>query len=43
MEEGQYIYDFGEGGNTCNQAHIFPEVAASQEEQFPPWRILVLF
>ena len=25
MEEGQYIHDFGEGGNTCNQAHVFPE------------------
>ena len=26
MEEGQYIHDFGEGGNTCSQAHVFPEV-----------------
>ena len=23
--EGEYTCDFGEGGNTCNQAHIFPE------------------
>ena len=32
-----YIYDFGEGGGTCNHAHIFTEglmkVAASHKEQ----------
>ena len=35
-EEDQYICDLGEGGNTCNQAHIFTEglvrVTASHKE-----------
>ena len=44
------ICDFGEGGGTCNQAHILQKVAASlvkitasHEEQASPWRILALF
>ena len=27
--ECQYICDFGEGGGTCNQAHILQKAAAS--------------
>ena len=27
--EGQYIWDFGGGGNTCNQARIFPKASTS--------------
>ena len=28
-EKSQYIYDFGERGGTCNQAHILQKIAAS--------------
>ena len=32
----QDVCDFGEGGGTCNQAHIPQKVAASHEEQMSP-------
>ena len=42
-EDGHKL-DFAEGGNICNQAHMFlQKVSTSHEEELSSWRVLLLF